>query len=786
MNSRREFLEFLAAAGLVVPRPSEAAVGGVLSGSVARAPRVVAAPSLLHAHPDGERTLVRFRVFDTDVPAGRLRLFGTDGGLLGTAGVIRDGDHLYGELWIRLTRRRAVTSMLEIPGRRTPLRTGHTLTPQPRWTLHWITIADPAELDARLAPLPIWNRAVEIAALHDARVGANPFRAPGRPLDLLDHPAFLRTATAARRVEEAWGIPASPVALADVRVASIDATPLALAGAGIGLVVLAGGSSTPGRHPLQSRDGASVVAITTGRGSDPASLGFGEGGDRMTDAIESWLALTPPLLSTPDGARTGMVFSTDIERLRAMHHHVDEWNSRFAFPRIVIGGVETLLSAGVDTGPALSSSASTATDGGPPAPHPAPGPDALRRARDWRHADARARLTTLIDPLARLLGSSRPGVEGMVERMAFPVAGHLVFNPSPLSRSDLADFPDGSRRMVTNAPALGYVYLPDLDRERPAEVVDEGVLRIAAGRWALALDPVTGSIASLTDRAGSEWSAVRYGGLNHIDGARLVDVARVIVPGVGTRLEYHRRTTQGVVASRVMLYDELGWIDITNRTESDRLHLPVRFGFEVEPERVAWETPGGFEERNVMVGAFAHLRWVELDGPSRQVLIRGLDTPWWDADVTVRDGPFVLTSLTPGGTCRYRLQAGPPSGAPETGPRFGWDAEPLRVVAVSRQRGVELPGFSRLLRIDPGAMVVGCKPADRGFGIVVYLQEVMGFAHDVRIEPALLGFAGARLVDFVERDLDRPVSLEGGAARVPVPAWGIVAVRLSGLDLRGG
>jgi hypothetical protein len=75
---------------------------------------VRAEPTVFRANPDGRQVLVRFYVTDVDALAGRLRVYDQRRRLLGTAGVIRSGNGLYGELWLPLGRETTVQSELEI------------------------------------------------------------------------------------------------------------------------------------------------------------------------------------------------------------------------------------------------------------------------------------------------------------------------------------------------------------------------------------------------------------------------------------------------------------------------------------------------------------------------------------------------------------------------------------------------------------------------------------------------------------------------------------------------
>ncbi|MEE9570265.1 MAG: hypothetical protein V3W02_01065, partial [Gammaproteobacteria bacterium] len=108
------------------------------------------------------------------------------------------------------------------------------------------------------------------------------------------------------------------------------------------------------------------------------------------------------------------------------------------------------------------------------------------------------------------------------------------------------------------------------------------------------------------------------------------------------------------------------------------------------------------------------------------------------------------------------------------------------VAASSTRRGT-LPRFGRLLAFDePGVAVLGIKQADNGDGAIVYLQELLGATRHAKLAAGILGFREARHVDALERHLgELPVSPEP-AVTVPLPAHGVVVVRLLDLFVKRG
>ena len=67
----------------------------------------------------------------------------------------------------------------------------------------------------------------------------------------------------------------------------------------------------------------------------------------------------------------------------------------------------------------------------------------------------------MIMVLARALGAEGQQLEAIAGEVAAIVPGTLVFNPAPFSHSGLVRMTDGTDRVATNVPGLGYAYFPD-------------------------------------------------------------------------------------------------------------------------------------------------------------------------------------------------------------------------------------------------------------------------------------------------------------------------------------
>jgi hypothetical protein len=755
-------------------------------------PRVEAEPTVFRANPDGRLTLVRFLISGVEAPAGRLRVYDRRRQLLGTAGVIRSGDTLYGELWLPVEGGTTVRSELEAPGVSGIHRSDHRLRPRRRWTIYWLTVIEPAQLARVLGELGPLERGVQTAAFVDAGVMGNPLTADA--LDLLDHIEFLRVSLPARDLELDHGIPASPVAMLHGNEGLPATAVLALAGSGVSCVAREWRSGVPPFEWWTGPDGSRLLSVAIPPDGDPRTLGFAVSRNEMTHRIERWLETTPLLLAPgevpPRGDDEGVTFVVDTgpdASIASMLAAAREWNQRFAYPRIVVGpGNDRQAIIGRARGVGIPTTR-------PPSPPRADVPDlaALTALAAGREAARGARVNQVVRPLTALLGSGGPEADALAaiaREITTELPGTLVLNSTPFHRSDAALLPDGSVRVVTDVPGLGYAFLVDAPRgtDQLAEVVPaRPPYTVAAGEYVrLQLDPLSGAIRSLVTRDDdSEWVAADGDGLNAVPGANLEKLERETIPGVGVRLTVRRWShARGELRTTVTVYEALPWIDI----ENDAAALGTRpmeylFGFSGSEPQVAWEVPAGHEDARAPVHRIAHLRWLTLRNQTGTVLFRGHDAPF--ASVL---GDGTLRSFAPRGRARYRLQVTTDPVGPPTAARFGWGAEPFVVAPAVGTGGGRLPRHGALLVVDqPGVAILGIKPADDGEGVVVYLQELLGSSRFVSLGTGLITFASARLVDLVERDRGQGATSVPHGVIVQLPAWGVTAVRLDGIALRG-
>jgi hypothetical protein len=298
----------------------------------------------------------------------------------------------------------------------------------------------------------------------------------------------------------------------------------------------------------------------------------------------------------------------------------------------------------------------------------------------------------------------------------------------------------------------------------------------------LRIDAQTGAASSLVSRTdGLEW-AREATGLNAVTGARLETVTREAFPGVGARISATRRIPGGALRSTLTIYDRLPWVDVLNVVElSDDAPVAYRFGIAMDPAGVRWEIPGGVN-RGTPPCDCTHLRWLSLVGSGGRGAVLGA----LEAATAQVDHDGVITSYGPAGASRYRIGVHP-AGAfarPDDPWRLGWLMEPCVTAFVPGTGGATLPSFGRLLVVDQsGIALVGMQPAGDGNGVIVYLQELSGQRRSVTLGGGIIGFADARRVDLLERDLGAPAMVMRNGVGIVMPAYGIAALRLVGITV---
>jgi hypothetical protein len=738
---------------------------------------VDASPTVFYAQPDGVRSLVRFEVTGIDAPAGRLRVFDRNRRLLGTAGVLRATDRMVGELWLDLQGPTSVVSELEAPGLRGPFRTAHRLSPGRRWTIHLITVADPAGLARSLNTLRPIHRAVQTSLYRTSSVVTNPLPVSSS-IAALDHVPFLQMAERGLEVEREYAIPMGAAAYVPPGVYLPKTAAMVLGEIGVRVMVCESGGDTPYEW-WELPGGSRTLVVSVPNGSTPEALGFQLSQNEMTGRVESWLSTTALLFSPDAAAGTAVVLNSDADALSGALASLASWNSRFAFPRIVVGNELALLEE-------LESGAVSTPLAAPRAIHQpvAPGEANHAAVATMRAHAAEARTHDLTRVFCSAVSANGSDLKTMAAYIATAVPGTVVLNPSPYARSDLVRMSDGSERLATDVPGIGYAFFPDEGSGGEAGGWHSiGSTRSAQGELLrVTIDGATGAISSLVQTPdGREWVRPDSAGLNAVQEARLERVTTLRLGGVATRLLISRRVPRiGTITITVTLYDGLPWLDITNEAENTS-HAEIRYEyhFNVDAPRVSWEIPAGSEETPAPVPVLEHLRWISIADHDGTLMFRGLEA--LQASVEA-DG--TLISYSSGGVSRYRLTQLARYSSRDMPWVFGWDTEPM-AVARARPNGMDLlPRFGSLITVEQvGVAVPGVRPAADGYGIIVYLQETLGVSRPVPVGPAVLRFRNAEKVDFLERYKEEIPVRADGVAQIPLPANGVVAVRLSGLEL---
>jgi hypothetical protein len=772
MTDRRTFLSMVTGsiAGIVArPSPLSARVD---------APTVTAESTPFYRQPDGQASLVRFLAAGIDAPAGRLRVYDRGRRLLGTAGVLRSNDGLFGELWLRVEDQSLLVSELEAPGIRGIHRTTHRLSPAPRWTLIWLTITDPVALERRLDEIPMLNQAVLATLWREAGVTVNPLPSTAH-LATLDHVEFLRLGGVGRNLERRIGIRTSSVALVDVPDRVPPTAAMALAGSGVRHVIRREPADGVARW-WESPDGTRLVTTMFPAGADPQALAFTDSQDVMARRVETFLSWSPSAVPVAGGSgpMTFVLGTETDDTLAAMLLNVREWNRRFAYPHIVIGGSDDLHALlpteGVQPFQAAVQVGTQAL----------PSPGELTALVDERRAAYARRVESMLLPIATVVGGDRAsdplGTLAAAIDTTFP--GHLVVNPAPHRRTDVVTLAEGRTVIVTDVPPLGHAFIlepPGSPADDPA--VAPLVSRSLSGAvLRLELDDRTGAINLLRDRrTGREWA--RVAGLNTVDGSILQDHLVETVAGVGTRLTAWRRSPRlGAFTSVVTVYDALPRIDIENVAVEAIGVARYEFAFALPYPLTRWEIPAGHRGTTSPVEGAVHLRWIALQSGSGVALFRGIDAPHFDVD---EDG--TVTSHAPADRARYRIAtADAPLSVAECA-RFGWDSEPLVAAPVLGSPTGRIPRFGSPFVLDQkDAAIVGIEPEADGISMIVYLQDLSGTARSLTLGYGLLAFDEARRVDLLGRDIAEPATPVPGGIAVSVRGWGVIAVRLSGLRLR--
>jgi len=767
---RRKFLAALSAAGgwLAVPG---------WPGQAGSSPRVDARSSAFYAHPDGALNLVRFSIDGVDAPAGRLRVYDSERRLLGTAGVLRRNGGLYGELWLPLERARQVVSELEAPGVRGPFRTGHELNPHRKWVIHLLSVVDPLRITDELLGLPSFRRAVRIGIYRARGIRLN--LAPQRSeWNTADHLSFLETVAQRTALARDLGIQPGLVGTTDDILGLSSSQIIALSGAGV-QVVAASDEGVPFRW-IEGPDGSRLLAVSLPARSTPTELGFLQSMDAMASGVEQLLSTSPDSVLPASAQGTAVVTSGDLgSAADAIGQAVSEWNQRFAFPKIISGDIAALI-RDVSERPS------------PPMTVITPGPvvsfDLPTRVEieamvgERRQLEAR-RSESIFGLLAGVLREDSATLSNIASRIPTLVPGTVVFNPSPFSRSEFVTLLDGTERVVTDIPGLGYAYFPDQPAAERSEWQELDLTgEIETHSFRIRLNAGTGSLESLVSFAdGVERVQPGSIGLNAVASARLQRTSVSRLTDTATRLTMERWSQDlGTLRTTLTLYDRLPWLDIQNEAEAagDRA-VSYGFHFAFQDPRFSWEVPGGVEGSRPPIYRLDHLRWLRIAGRRDAILFAGLDAP----PASVECDGSVLSHASRG-TARYRIGLHGEYDSPDLPWQFGWGTTPMLTARAEARNAGNLPTYGAILDVERvGVAVLGISRSRISDSVVVYLQELQGLSRAVSLRAGLIGFRWAQQVDFLEREIGVPMEATDGSVAMSISGRGVVAVRLHGLEL---
>ncbi|HKI95626.1 MAG TPA: hypothetical protein VJ992_10080, partial [Gemmatimonadales bacterium] len=691
MTERREFLAVLGTAAVTARGWTRAAAAALT---------VEAHATVFHRAPDGRLVLVRFTASGTDAIAGRLRVFDRRGHLMGTAGMLRDGDVLLGELWLPLDGSTRVVSALEVPGRRGPHRTTHHLEPPPKWTIHWLAGAPLAALAAEewntwsLVRGPLTSAAGK-AGLRLAPIVAN----LEEQWASLDHVDLLRVVSPAATMSDQSNVPIAAGAVLAAAPAH-SALALALAGSGVDAIVAAGVAPV---LRLTAADGSDVAVLGIAPGAAPDTLALAHGRAAAARRIEPWLATLAGAGDDPHPH--ALIAGASLDTFAACAAAVREWTDRYAFPRIVMGDIPGYRAYVV----ARTGGAAAVPRLVPPIADRPSDAAVLAGAQRRRAADG-ARTARLFAGLAAL-ASGRESLDALGAAIPFPVGARVVFNPSPFARSDVVTGTDGTVQLVTDVPGLGYAAVPTAGAAWRDDSTDRLEVTGAVGR--VTVDPATGAIAAIEAPDGA--SPLGAGGAaGVVDGARLVASTARVVPDIARRLELRRAAGDTTFTTTVTTYDALPWVEIIHHGSPRDLHA-IGIVCAPAPTTLSWETAGGMQSAAPPLARATMLHWVAVPRANGTLLVAASGA----AALTCDEGGRI--DLLGSGDVAMRIAYRPGLLADDAW-RLGWSMAPFRAATAGGPGAGRLPSFGSLLGTDQAGVAV-IDLVDEPDALVVYIQE---------------------------------------------------------------
>ena len=401
MTDRRSFLGWLASVSTAVGRSGRRARSAPVLTVDAR-------PTALFQQPDGHNNLIRLTVTGLDAPAGRARVTDRRGTLVGTAGLLpaESGTVFTGEVWVPLAGPAEFQIEVQV-GKQRVGRQRVRLAPPRRWTLYWLSAnhtqigyTDLQErcleihrenLDAaldRLAAHPDYRWTAECAyqvisyvenrppaagdallkAIRDGKVGFQALFA-NVLTGLLDHETYARLAWPAGLLAREHGL-----GFASAQLTAVPGQPLTfpLVLAASGVRYLATGPNPERALPLlppdeaarhhltgewttypqlywwEGPDGSRVLHWRGLDYGDALRFGFDQGPDVMAHRLSDWLLSSPVLVSPAYPYDVALLYGAQRDNQvmdEQLIGHMEDFNRRFAFPRIVPGRAEDFFRA---------------------------------------------------------------------------------------------------------------------------------------------------------------------------------------------------------------------------------------------------------------------------------------------------------------------------------------------------------------------------------------------------------------------------------------------------------
>ena len=729
-------------------------VAGLPGITAARQVRVTARPTIFVAR-DNSNTLVRFQANDTDAPAGRLRISDGSGVPIGTSGMLRSGDALHGEFWLRIDRPRDVVTELVLPGAPSALRSRHRLEPAPRWSVYWLSGLDIEELATKLNGLGSLKASIAIEELRTLGTRINPMPAsldaPGDEWDIMDR----FRAVEVRALEMGLRLSNAPF------VRNLNRVPTTLP-----RIVSAAGFSylsvnvTSGFINIEGSTRSTIGALGADLSIGPNAPDQGDLAVRLESAVND--------LELAGSERDFLVLMDTVAGdARGKKDAADTWNARYLSPRIEFdpptldppdGAGTVILNPRSERVPDLTTAA-------------------LIGEEHRRFSTLPVR--QLQDSMAAALDADTDAPAGSI---ATSIPGTFVHNASPFARSEYVETDDASF-MASDVPPNGYAFFPDVIR--PQSVVVGARVEMTSSSLSVRLDPDTGNIASVVKRSDGTECAGR-GGLNVVPHASLVSSNLVNLAGVGYELRTERWSSErGRIQTTIRTYESTDYLDIINTYEEiGRRAIQTEFNAQFAAAAMAREVPlgvhvGAQQTRPLQAGRWAALLDTTDLGSTRNALVVNADS----ATHVSAEGS-TLRYHGPAGRQRFRLHFRRGYLLERQLYEIGRGFDPMMSWHASGGGDSVIPSYGSLLSLDRAEIVIArIRPGPDVRSLDVFMRDLAENGGPVRLDGGLLQYRSWLPLSPTGAPLGTEPP-QTGVAELNVPPSGLAAVRLSGVSFR--